>query len=338
MRRQGGPTDAAAFATKLAMMMRGGLQPDHALLLALHDLSHGGGEDDAETDGNCVPESCDEDRARVRDATAAGDAVEQENSASRAIRLRGRGMPAAQVFRSVADAPEWRVLAAAWALAEQSGAPFAPALERISVALRSLSELRERRAVLLSGPRMTVRLVSALPPLALLLGGLLGFDPVPVLLGPVGLMLLTVGAGLLGAGIAWARALSKAVERRDHVAGIELELAWIALSGSASPGEALLRVADCIAEWKVEWASFDELCEGRVLRNALAAAQRLGVPVRPLLLEEAEAARVRSQAELESEAERLGVRVLIPLGVCVLPAFVTLGVLPVLFSMLGGIG
>lgn len=334
--RRGGPTDAAAFATKLAMMMRGGLQPDHALMLALHDLSHGGGED--ETDGNCVPESCDADRANVRDATAVGDAVEQDKSASRAIRLLARGMPAVQVFSFVADAPEWRVLAAAWALAEQSGAPFAPALERISVALRSLSELRERRAVLLSGPRMTVRLVSALPPLALLLGGLLGFDPVPVLLGPVGLVLLIVGTGLLGAGIAWARALRKAVERRDHVAGIELELAWIALSGSASPGEALLRVADCIAEWKVEWASFDELCEGRVLRNALAAAQGLGVPIRPLLLEEAEAGRVRSQAELESEAERLGVRVLIPLGVCVLPAFVILGVLPVLFSMLGGIG
>ena len=41
---------------------------------------------------------------------------------------------------------------------------------------------------------------------------------------------------------------------------------------------------------------------------------------------------------LAAEAERLGVRVLLPLGACVLPAFVLLGVVPVLMAVLGGAG
>jgi tight adherence protein B len=74
------------------------------------------------------------------------------------------------------------------------------------------------------------------------------------------------------------------------------------------------------------------------VRECLRTADSLGAPVGPLLLGAAETARARTQAELEREAERLAVRVLVPLGVCVLPAFVLLGVVPVLIAVLGGTG
>ena len=80
-----------------------------------------------------------------------------------AAALRG-GMPAARVAAMLTgsdqvagdaaerDAPEWRVLLAAWRLAERSGAPFAPTLDRFCGAMRALGRVAERREVLLAGP------------------------------------------------------------------------------------------------------------------------------------------------------------------------------------------
>ena len=296
---RGGALAAAEFAGRCAVLLRGGLAPDRALRAAA-----------SETPGAPIE----------------------------LIGHLDRSASAAEALRAATADPEWRLVAAAWTLAERSGAPLAPALERISAALHDLVRMRGRRATLLAGPRMTVRMVASLPLLALLLGAALGYDPMPVLVGPAGALLLAVGTALLVAGIAWARSLTRTVADRDRVAAVEFELVWIVLSGGASPGEALVRVADCVSDLRVVWVRFDELCAGRPLRRTLAGAARAGVPVATLLLEEAEAVRGRALADLESEAERLGVRVLVPLGVCVLPAFIALGVMPVLLSMLGGIG
>ncbi|MFT4231458.1 MAG: type II secretion system F family protein [Leucobacter sp.] len=245
-----------------------------------------------------------------------------------------QGVPVAAAIARV-DAPEWRLMAAVWLLAEESGAPLAPALDRIGAALRALEQLRERRSVLLSGPRATVRLVSALPPLALLLGWLLGFDPLPVLLSPLGFALLAVGGALLAAGVLWARALQRRVERADRVAGLECELVAVALGGGAPPAAACRRAADCADRVGAEWVSFDAFLRSGPLASAIGTAERTGTPLGPLLLEEAAGARSRARAELEGAAERLGVRVLVPLGLCALPSFIVLGVVPVLVSMLG---
>lgn len=233
-----------------------------------------------------------------------------------------------------ASTPEWRILAVAWMLAEESGAPLAPALDRIGAALRSLELLRERRRVLLAGPRATVRLVAALPALALLLGGLLGFDPLPVLLSPLGVLLLTAGALLLASGIAWARLLQRRIEDTDRIDAVEFELLWIALGGGSPAREACRRVVDCIDSVGAEWVPFDRFLRRAPLLLTIDSAVSAGIPLRSLLLEEASAVRERAQSELEQEAERLGISVLIPLGVCVLPSFVLIGVVPVVISML----
>ncbi len=244
-----------------------------------------------------------------------------------------RGDPLAEVLRSLA-APEWRAFGAIWLLAEQSGGPLADALERYARCLRSLTELRERRGVLLAGPRATVKLVAALPILAVGFGWLVGFDPLGMLFTPLGLVLVAVGILLLVLGIWWASKLTGAVQREDRVAGLEFILLWVSLGGGASTQSALRRIADCVDLVGAEWVDFEVLRRGGALERAVSTALAHGVPLGALLLEEAEAAHMRARSELESGAERLGVRVLIPLGVCALPSFIVLGVLPVLLSML----
>ena len=58
--------------------------------------------------------------------------------------------------------------------------------------------------------------------------------------------------------------------------------------------------------------------------------------MRGLLLAEASAARVRARLEGEARAERAAVQLALPLGVCVLPAFSLLVVVPLVVSMLEG--
>lgn len=294
----GAPAEAAEVAARAASLLRGGIPGARALVLL-------GAESAPETAAR-----------RLADRVAAS------------------GEPARAILAE--DGPAWRLLATAWTLAEETGSELAPALDRAAAALEALERIRRRRSVLLAGPRTTVRLVAALPPLALLFGAALGFDPVPVLLRPAGAALLAAGVALLVAGVAWARALQRRAERAEQVDGVELELAWIALGGGAPPAEACRRVVDAADRCGAEWVRFDRFVAASPLRAAIAAAAAAGVPLRPLLLEEAEAARDRGSAGLEREAERLGVRVLIPIGVCVLPAFVLLGVVPVLLAMLAG--
>lgn len=69
------------------------------------------------------------------------------------------------------------------------------------------------------------------------------------------------------------------------------------------------------------------------LESALGFAVRTGAPGADLL--RAQAARLRRAAHRDAEkaAAALGVRLVVPLGLCSLPAFICLGVLPVLIGL-----
>lgn len=261
---------------------------------------------------------------------------QDDSNGSEALKIAQRvasGQPPVEAMAQAAGA-HWRVLAVAWRLATTSGAPLGPALARIGEALAALERLRERRGVILAGPKATVVTVAALPPLALLLGVLLGFDPMPILASPMGAALLIAGTLLLVCGVSWARMLQRAVETGDHIAGLECELAWIVVRGGVDSAAAPRLVADAVDAVGAEWVPFSRFVAGAPLRQAIAAARQAGVPLAALLLEEAQAERAAAHARLEREAEQLGIRVLIPLAVCVLPSFILVGVVPVVLSML----
>lgn len=307
---------AAAAAMHTAMLLRGGLSPSQVVLrLAGNGAAVGGAE--------------------VGD-TAVGGAFVRDHSrqlAEVAERVR-LGASVGAAF-AAADGPDWRVLGAAWQLAERSGAPLAPALERIARGLEGVAELQRRREVVLAAPRMTVRLIAWLPLASLAIAFLLGADPLSLFVTPFGAALLVAGLTLQLVGARWSARLIAALAAADRMAGLECELMWIALSGGAAPGIALVRVADAVSAATAEWVSFASLGDGRPLANALAAARSAGVPAAPMLLAVARDARAATQAKLEADAERLGVRVLAPLSLCVLPAFFALGVIPVVASLVG---
>ncbi len=247
------------------------------------------------------------------------------------------GQPGEVALAAVGD-PEWRVLAAAWSLALHSGAPIARMLERMAEALVSLERVGNRRSVLLAGPRATIRLVSSLPLVAMLFGAILGFDPIAVMLSPAGAVLGALGGVLLLVGVRWAKVLADRLAAAEWVSGLECELCWIALSGGAAQHAALRNVADRADAFAVAWVRLGALRRDGAVQQVLRAATAHGTPAGSMLLAEAAAARARTLAELERQAERLAVSVLLPIGVCVLPSFIVLGVLPVLLAVMGSLG
>lgn len=87
------------------------------------------------------------------------------------------------------------------------------------------------------------------------------------------------------------------------------------------------------ATWAQAWGGqTPQALEG--VRDALGLGLETGAPSAELLTVLADRQRRHRQRQLEKSAARLGVKLVVPLGLCSLPAFICLGVLPVLIAMI----
>jgi pilus assembly protein TadC len=123
----------------------------------------------------------------------------------------------------------------------------------------------------------------------------------------------------------------------DAGSGIGRSLELVAASASTDYGKALRPVVSALAigaDWETAWRSSEvRLPEILELRDALGFAALTGAPSSAILY--AQAARLRRERfrAAEKRAASLGVKLVIPLGLCSLPAFICLGVVPVLLAL-----
>lgn len=266
------------------------------------------------------------------DSLSVADAAVLETAASAAR----RGDPVAPVIiEGIADRPTtstaWPVLAAAWAVAAESGAPLAGSLRDLAAVLRDEAQLRREVRAALAGPAASARLVMALPAIAVLFGATLGFDTFGVLFGnPIGVTCLALGIAILWSGHRWNRALAERAGRSRVDAGLELELLAIAMSSGVSIERARGLTRDTIV------AFVPHARDGAEVEAVLGLAARAGAPVAELLRAEAFRLRRAARSAGVERAAALGVRLMLPLGLCVLPAFVLLGVAPLMISVVTG--
>jgi len=141
-------------------------------------------------------------------------------------------------------------------------------------------------------------------------------------LGDAAMLLELIGA-MLDAGAGLGRALA-----------LVAELAAPEIRGPLRPVVAALAIG---ADWDTAWRTSDVRAPGvRAVRDALGFAALTGAPSSAILY--AQAARLRRERfrTAEKRAAALGVKLVVPLGLCSLPAFICLGVVPVLLAMLPG--
>ena len=255
-------------------------------------------------------------------------------------------------------------------MSESAGAPLATSLERAAEHAEERIDALLGRQSALAAPRATGRILSWLPLLGLGLGVLMGSDPVGVLTGSIlGALTGLLGLGLAFAGRRWTAALVHRAEMESiSAANVEseaekpaspadaapvdtalvLELLAAQLRAGLAPLAALGTLADALnsrplhavcqrlqmgSGWGSAWSgpaagTFSEL------RDALAPAYTGGAPSTALLLSLADAHRLSERRAAERAAGKLSVALVVPLGLCSLPAFICLGIVPILISLL----
>lgn len=120
-------------------------------------------------------------------------------------------------------------------------------------------------------------------------------------------------------------------------AALPRALGAVAVALPGEQGDALARVASSLelgATWDIAWASAPGLLD---TRRALAVAWETGAAPGPALGAAADRLRRESRSQAREAAARLGVHLVLPLGVCFLPAFVLLGLAPVVLSFAGAL-
>lgn len=250
-------------------------------------------------------------------AVAAGDPARVAESIERAVQQ----LPAL-------EAGAWRGLAAAWSVAAEVGAPLAGSLRDYAASMRDLAQVQRDVAVALAGPVATARVVMALPAVGLLFGAVLGFDTLRVLFAtPGGWVCLAVGVLLVVTALWWNRRLVASAQPVDASPGIECELMAIAVSGGGSLDRAGVVVSGALGRFAIA-------TEGSRVRAVLELSRRAGVPAAELLRSEADEARREARSLAQEKAAALSVRLMLPLGLCVLPAFMVLGVFPLVMSVI----
>lgn len=248
-------------------------------------------------------------------------------------------------------------------MSESTGAPLATSLERAAEHAEERIDALLGRQSALAAPRATGRILSWLPLLGLGLGVLMGSDPVGVLTGSI----LGVLTGLLGLGLAfvgrrWTAALvhraevesaaSNGAEQTSNMPPVDtalvLELLAAQLRAGLAPLAALGTLAEALnsralhtvcqrlqmgSNWGSAWSGSAAGTFGE-LRDALAPAYTGGAPSTALLLSLADAHRLSERRAAERAAGKLSVALVVPLGLCSLPAFICLGIMPILISLL----
>ncbi|EQM81645.1 hypothetical protein L687_14245 [Microbacterium maritypicum MF109] len=234
-----------------------------------------------------------------------------------------RGVPLLEAIE--AEGGAWIDLAAAWEIATTVGAPLAEVLRMIAETLRDSEAAADDVRIALAEPAGTARLLLWMPFAGVLLGFALGFDTIGVIFGNVlGAACVTVGLLLVAAAHLWTTRLLRRARPAPGTPGMHAELVAVALSGGASIDR---------AHQLVSQASPSETGDERV-RSVLELSRAAGVPAVELLRASAAQDRHAARVQGRLRAAKLSTRLLFPLGVCTLPAFLLLGVAPLLLSVL----
>ncbi|MBP2457608.1 tight adherence protein B [Clavibacter michiganensis] len=228
-----------------------------------------------------------------------------------------------------ATARSWSAIAAGLEVADRTGAPLARSLDRLAESLVDVARVRRDAETALAGPVATSRTVLLMPGAGVLLAAGLGFDPLRILLTTVpGVVCLVAGSALVAIGWRWNRGLVRQAAPRDPAPGLVLDLVATAMSGGASVPRAV-----AVVRRACERAGLGAGRDLDAVGSVVDAAARSGAPVAVLLRSEAERIRRDAAAGAERAAARLAARLMLPLGVCILPAFLAVGVVPMLLAV-----
>ena len=234
------------------------------------------------------------------------------------------------------------------------GSPMADILDAIGDSIDDAQAVAEARRVASAGPLMSARVLAALPLIGITSALALGASPWQFYTGvTVGRICALLGAAAWVVGIASCRRILARARSTDE--DTDPALACDLAAAGLACGAAIPRVLDALAAacareslaWTaqalrlgVSWAdAWEDTPKWSIpLRDALESSWTSGSAPEMMLARSASWERRSRLADAKTRAEELSVRLVGPLGVCFLPAFLALGIAPLLASLTGGLG
>ncbi len=198
--------------------------------------------------------------------------------------------------------------------AKRLGAPIASVGDRIiqfeAEVQRFESEVAQAGAV----PRQTRNLLLWLPAFSLVLGQLSGFGTFSALLSPIGLMAALVAGFLILAGIRWSsRMLAELEKPATHPA-----LSLMRLGLAVRSGQSIQAIDPALTNDAQE---------------LLALTKTTGAPLTKLIDAEVQSRSTLALLTAMSAAKGMSVKLLVPMGLTVLPAFFILTIVPMFIGI-----
>jgi tight adherence protein B len=219
-----------------------------------------------------------------------------------------------------------------WGLAVQIGGPITLTLERLAEVFdrqqKNLSEIQ----LAFAGPQATARLVSWLPLAALALAQLVGMNPLGAVTGSAaGLVSVLLGLGLLAVGQRWSKRLLEQANSKALDPGAFIDAVLVGLQGGLP-----LRKSETAAKEHFKIVFQQEVSEKdlALIKSVAELARDSGAALTKILAAEADRLREEERYQISEQIARLGIRLMIPLGVAVLPAFILIAIVPIALSLL----
>jgi len=237
-----------------------------------------------------------------------------------------------ELARAQPPTPE-AFLGEVWNFALTTGAAPAAVFEVCAQALSEAAENARQARVHLAGPQAATRLVMVLPLLALAGGVLAGYDPLKFLLGSLmGWFVLFFAAGMVFLSHSWSQRMLTRAQRWNWSRGMVAEVMAISLAS----GQSLSHARSWASEVAQKYSTHAEISCAELAQcdRYVQLASHTGVALSSLLRAQAQVERNAAREEAQMRVEKLSVQLMIPLGVCVLPAFIAVGVLPLVASVI----
>ena len=236
------------------------------------------------------------------------------------------------------------------------GAPLADVLDAIGDAIDDAQAVEEARRVASAGPLMSARVLAGLPLVGVTAALALGASPWGFYTsGTPGVVCASLGVLAWVAGVASCRRILARCRRADASGGdtdaaLACDLIASALACGASIPRALDALADACAQEPLAWtasslrlgATWEQAWEeaptwADPLRDALEASWTAGTAPEGMLARCASWERRARLVDAKTRAEELSVRLVGPLGAFFLPAFLLLGIAPLLAHLMGAV-
>lgn len=246
------------------------------------------------------------------------------------VALIAAGIPAPQA-REILDseitkmnANDFAQFESVWSLAIELGGPPAVALGRLANVFDLQQKREQEVALAYAAPKATARLVMGLPVFAVLLAQLLGMNPLGAITNsPLGFISVALGCGLLVAGRYWSNRMLASALPEAADPGAHLDSVVIGLQAGLPLETARQHTASTASE-----------SDKNFLDEAAELSRKTGAALTEILLSNADRFRQNLNFEIAERISKLSIRLMIPLGVAVLPAFVLLSIVPISISLL----